>query len=176
MWTILQRRSPEHRTATELYGRAVAQARLPRFYADWAVPDTPEGRLEMVMLHVTLLLQRLGSGDTLGGRLARALSEVFITDMDDNMRELGIGDLSVPRKVKKAAAALFDRTVAVSAALGETSDDALAGIFARHVWAGAAAPMDAPPALAGYARRCADSLVGQSDADLFAGVASFPAP
>jgi cytochrome b pre-mRNA-processing protein 3 len=173
---MFQRRSPEQRTATELYGRAVAQARTPVFYAEWGVPDTPEGRLEMVLLHVALLLQRLGSGDTPTGRLARTLSETFVTDMDDNMRELGIGDLTVPKKIKKVAAALFDRTVMVSAAIVEGNDDALTGIFRKQVWPREPAPEDAPAALARYARRAADSLLAMTDAELLSGTATFPAP
>src|SRR5262249_12055523 len=134
MWTLLPARSPERRTATKLYGRVVAQARLPSFYAEWGVPDTPEGRLELLLLHLALVLQRLGSGPTPPGRLARRLGETFVTDMDDNMREMGLGDMSVPRRVKKAAAALFDRTVEYSAVLAEGDAQSLAARIAAHIW------------------------------------------
>jgi cytochrome b pre-mRNA-processing protein 3 len=96
-------------SARELYGRVVTRAREPTFYADWGVADTTEGRFEVIALHLVLALGRLAPEGKAGRQLARALMEVFVTDMDDAMRELGIADLTVPRKVKRAAAALFDR-------------------------------------------------------------------
>lgn len=173
MWTIWQRGSPERRTATKLYGRVVAQAREPRFYAAWGVPDSPEGRLEMVLMHTALVLQRLGSADDAAGRLARTLAETFVTDMDDNMRELGVGDLSVPRKVKKAAAALFDRTVAYSQALAEGHTQALEALLARHLaTVGATSPETAE--IARYMEAAAGTLATVTNERLLAGDVDFP--
>ena len=96
-------------TARELYGSIVTQARMPRFYAGWGVPDTTQGRFEMIVLHVVLVLDRLEAEGAEGKRLGRALAETFVVDMDDAMREMTFGDLAVPREIKKAAAALYDR-------------------------------------------------------------------
>lgn len=137
-WGLLSRRSGYAGTATELYGRLVALARSPAFYADLGAPDTPEGRLELIVLHVVLMLRRFGREGEGDGRseaalLARALAETFVTDMDDNLREMGVGDIAVARKVKKAAAALFDRSRDYGAALEAQDAAALAGLLGQHV-------------------------------------------
>ena len=107
MLTWLRSRSLSGRTASGLYGSIVAQARQPAFYAGGGVPDTLEGRFGMIVVHMFLVLERLRRDGDNGQVLGRALLEAFATDMDDSMREIGIGDLSVPRRVKKAAAALL---------------------------------------------------------------------
>jgi cytochrome b pre-mRNA-processing protein 3 len=87
----------------------VAQARNPASYRDLGVPDTPEARLEMLLLYLAPVLLRLRLEGAVTERLARALIKAFVSDMDARLREMGIGDLSVPRHVKKAVAALYDR-------------------------------------------------------------------
>lgn len=133
LWDVLTRRKPHDDTATDLYGRLVAQARTPAFYAVHGVPDTPEGRLELIVLHLVLLLRRLARDGEPGSALSQAISETFVTDMDDCMREMGVSDISVARKVKKVAAALFDRIRDYGAALDEADSDALAALIARHI-------------------------------------------
>ena len=117
MLNWLKERQTRSQTARDLYGSIVTQARQPGFYRDFGVPDTPRGRFELVALHTALVLARLQQDGAAAAPLARALSEVFVTDMDDNMRELTFSDLAVPREVKKVAAALFDRHGALIAAL-----------------------------------------------------------
>jgi cytochrome b pre-mRNA-processing protein 3 len=109
MLTWLTRRSSEARVATELYGLIVTAARQPEFYLAGGVPDTKEGRFALLVMHMALVLERLRPEGEAGSVLGQALIETFVTDIDDNMREIGIGDLSVPRNVKKAAAALENR-------------------------------------------------------------------
>lgn len=101
----LRRREP----AEVLYGSIVAAARQPQIYAVWGVPDTPDGRFEMLAAHVALVVYALAGHGERGSERGRALAEAFVADVDDNLREIGVGDLAVPRKVKKAAAAVFDR-------------------------------------------------------------------
>ncbi len=133
LWGLLSRRSGYSATASELYGRLVAQARQPVFYAALGVPDTPEGRLELVIMHVVLMLRRLGREGGAQAQLAQALSEAFCTDMDDCLREMGVGDISVAKKVKKAAAALFDRSRDYGKALEAGDSEGLSELIARHV-------------------------------------------
>jgi cytochrome b pre-mRNA-processing protein 3 len=109
MLTWFTRRSPEARVAPELYGLIVTAARQPAFYLAGGVPDTKEGRFALLVMHMALVLERLRPEGNAGAVLGQALIETFVTDIDDNMREIGIGDLSVPRNVKKAAAALENR-------------------------------------------------------------------
>lgn len=119
------------RKAAELYGSIVAQARQPAFYAAVGVPDTTNGRFEMVVLHLAAVLEALRRQEGSGGPLARALTEAFVTDMDDSMREMAVGDMSVPRKVKKVAAGLRERALAYreAAEQGEASLAAAIGVF-----------------------------------------------
>lgn len=131
-WGLLTRRSVHADTASELYGRVVAQARAAPYYSAHGVPDTPEGRLEMILLNLVLLLRRLQRGGEATAELTRALSETYVTDMDDCMREMGVSDISVARKVKKAAAALHDRGRDYGAALTAGDRAGLARLIARH--------------------------------------------
>ncbi|MGE0761357.1 MAG: ubiquinol-cytochrome C chaperone family protein [Pirellulaceae bacterium] len=147
------------RTATEIYGRLVTLARSPGYYSRLGIPDTPEGRLEMVLTHVVLILLRLRNEPTAEQQLAQAIAERFVTDVDDNMREMGVSDIKVPQKVKKAAAALYDRTRDYAAALQAGDDATLARLLATHLLG---SPRDAtlPPA----AYELAELLRAQHDA------------
>ena len=133
-WDYLKSRRQPRRTATELYGRVVAWSREPWFYSDLGVPDTPEGRFEMVLLHTTLMLHRLKVEGPSGEPLARAVAEAFVTDMDDCLREMGVGDMTVAKKVKKAAAALLDRARDYGAALARPDDVGAYVKIATHQW------------------------------------------
>jgi len=178
LWSFFGERSQLKRSATELYGSIVAQARAPAPYRALKVPDTPEARLEMLMLHLALVLLRLstdGVGHSGGRRarerLARALLEAFVCDMDVSMRELGVGDLSVPRHVNKAVAALYERTRDYGAALAR-SDDGLEALIAARVFAGGM-PGAAQP-LAVWARGASEALEQQPICELLAGRVNFP--
>ncbi|MFM7084689.1 MAG: ubiquinol-cytochrome C chaperone family protein [Hyphomicrobium sp.] len=117
------------RRANDLYGAVVAFARTPLFYQDIGVADTPEGRYEILVLHLFLVMERLRSLGVEGERLSQELIDKFVTDIDDNFREMGIGDLSVPRKVKKAAGAFYDRAEVYRAAINGQPKEALMAVF-----------------------------------------------
>jgi cytochrome b pre-mRNA-processing protein 3 len=108
----MRRRAQDRRTAIDFYGAIVAQARRPVFFERHGVLDTPEGRTSMIILLMFPLLERLQGGEAGERHLARLLAETFITDIDDSLREMGVGDLSVPKKVKRAAQALGERCLA----------------------------------------------------------------
>jgi cytochrome b pre-mRNA-processing protein 3 len=109
MFTWFKPRNPLAAKASELYGLIVTASRRPDFYLDGGVPDTKEGRFSVLVMHLALVLERLRAEGGAGSAFGQAVIEAFVTDMDDNMREIGIGDTSVPRNVKKAAAALEAR-------------------------------------------------------------------
>lgn len=117
----LRKRSPTGRTAANLYGSIVAQARQPVFYTSYGVPDTAVGRYEMLVVHMHLVLQGLARQGEAAESVRRALVECFVTDVDDSLRQLAVGDMSVPRKVKKAAAGLRERDVLYQAARADGS-------------------------------------------------------
>lgn len=157
-------RSEAQRTAEQLYGRVVAAARQPRLYEEFSVPDTVEGRFEMVVLHLFLALDALRqSADERGGEeVTRLAIEAFVTDMDDSMREQGVGDLTVPKKVRRAAAGFYERSGDYRTAL-TTADGALAPALQTHI----GLTPDAARELAAYVRTQSRDLDGARAADMF---------
>jgi|EndMetStandDraft_7_1072992.scaffolds.fasta_scaffold22275_2 cytochrome b pre-mRNA-processing protein 3 len=172
----LKRRLGRDRTARKLYGSIVTQARRPAFYAAWGVPDTPQGRFEMVVLHLALVVRRLTREGADGQRLARALNEHFIVDMDDTMREMTFGDLRVPREIKQVTAALLDRHKAYSEALAEPQASKLQeAITAQLHYLGDSGQFDMV-GLADYMRRAASALDPVPGARLLDGNLDWPQP
>jgi cytochrome b pre-mRNA-processing protein 3 len=167
------RRNPDPRTITALYGAIVAQARSPSFYGAHGVPDTVLGRFDMVVLHAALLVRRLRASDATQA-LAQGVFDAFCRDMDDNLREMGVSDIGVPREMRKLAEAFYGRARAYEAALAADGDGALAAALTRNVYADAA-PV-AASALAAYVRAAARMLDSASDAALARGEARFPDP
>jgi cytochrome b pre-mRNA-processing protein 3 len=159
--------------AETLYGEIVSAARMPTFYSDWGVPDTIEGRFEMVAMHMALMLERLSREGEAGRSLSRALTEACIADLDDNMREIGIGDLAVPAKVKKAAAALYDRHRDIVAALSDADGAALESVLQRDMAALPGAVNIKVQALARYASRQQKALADVSSERMLRGAAPF---
>lgn len=104
-----------------LYGAIVRQARQPAFYRICGVPDTPDGRFDMIALHAVLVLRRLRPEGEAGRPLAQALFDQMFADMDENLREMGVGDLSVGKRIKAMARAFYGRLAAYDAAI--TADD-----------------------------------------------------
>ena len=174
MFTWLGKRSDGQRKARELYGAVVAQARAPVFYSRLGVADTMEGRYELVALHLILALERLGQPDVASEELRRETLETFVTDMDDCLREIGAGDASVPKRVKRAAGGVYARSNDYGAALGQDDDSALIKALTQHVYQGDGGASVA--ALAHYVRQARSDLAGQTRDALRAGVIRFPQP
>ena len=150
----------------------VAQARSPSFYRDYGVPDTVTARLDMIVLHLVLLLRQLaatGAATSLG----QPLFDRFCRDMDDNFREMGVGDLAVPKEMRKVAEAFYGRSKAYEAALAAEGIETLAQTLARNIYGVAEPPLGAYR-LAAYMRDAAQGLAKQ---DIVAGREShFPDP
>jgi cytochrome b pre-mRNA-processing protein 3 len=169
-----RRKAEQGRTAKDLYGASVTQARHQAFFAANGVSDTPEGRAGMIMAHLFLLLDRLSRAGAPGERLARALTETFVTDMDDCLREMGVGDLAVPREVKRAAAELRARCLAYRQAM-KSDDGALAAELAATLPGLGGEPARAS-GLARYLRLASAALDALPAADVKAGRLAFPPP
>jgi cytochrome b pre-mRNA-processing protein 3 len=127
--------------AALLYNTVVAVARDPFFYRELAVPDTIEGRYEMIVLHVALLLRRLRDPQPVGRRrgrrgLAQAVVDYMAADLDRSMREIGVGDLSLARYMKNLGEGLYGRAAAYDAALDQGGAAMLATALLRNVYAG----------------------------------------
>ena len=156
----LFRRTPRGDTIAALYGTIVAQARTPAFYQVYAVPDTVNGRLEMVMLHAALVLLRLEGEAAPLRDLGQDLFDRFCRDMDDSMREMGVGDLAVPRRMRRVGEAFYGRQAAYGAALAASDAGPLAAALQRNVFAGAADPAGSTR-LAAYVGAAAKLLAEQ---------------
>lgn len=174
MLGFLRRRRHE-RTGYELYGAAVAAARQPWFYTELGVPDTLDGRFDLVGLHAFLVIRRLSALPAPGPEVAQAVFDAMFSDMDFNLREMGVSDLSVGRKVKAMWEAFHGRATAYQAALAE-GEAALAEALARNVWRGAPPRPEAPRRLAQLVGALAARLEREDPAALCAGRLSFPAP
>jgi len=161
--------------ARSLYGSSVTAARASTFYAEWGVADTLAGRFEMVALHVALLLHRLASVSPPDRRLSVALTEAFVVDLDDSMRELTFGDLAVPREIKRATAALFDRHGAYLAALAGSSDMSLGDVLKVQLGYLGGGPLNSRR-LSDYVQRCTSALDAQPTAQILAGRVEWPDP
>ncbi|HXD44892.1 MAG TPA: ubiquinol-cytochrome C chaperone family protein [Pseudolabrys sp.] len=153
----------------------VAQARSPVFYREYGVPDTIGGRFDLLLLHLSLVVERLMRKQD-GNAFGQALFDRFCTDMDDNLREMGIGDLAVPKHMKRVGEAFYGRSQAYQAALAERGDRALVEALIRNVYGGVAPDPAAPARLAAYIRRVAQALDRHEPADLLAGRIVLPDP
>jgi cytochrome b pre-mRNA-processing protein 3 len=176
-------RGHHNRNIHGLYGAIVAQARSPAFYTAYGVPDTVEGRFEMIVLHLVLVLARLGRPDEgvpgrgrqPGRTFGQQLFDVFCGDLDDNLREMGVGDLAVPREMRRFGEAFYGRQAAYTAALVGDDDRELEKVFARNIFA--VGGVDARAArLARYARVTASRLDTQEEGIIVAGKLVFPRP
>jgi cytochrome b pre-mRNA-processing protein 3 len=131
-------------TARALYGAAVARARRPALYARLGVPDTTDGRFEMVAIFTALVARRLRAAGEPGRHLARLLSEALVADLDASVRELGVGDLSVPKYVKTMAGHFLARLKTLEAALPAGDRAGLVAMLERNLYP---APATVPPGL-----------------------------
>jgi cytochrome b pre-mRNA-processing protein 3 len=129
----LFRRAPRDDTIAGLYGAIVAQARSPAFYRSYGVPDTVNGRFELILLHAVLLVSRLEAEDGQVRHLGQAVFDHFCSDMDANLREMGVGDIAVPRKMKAIGEAFYGRKRAYESAMAAPGLDALAAALVRNV-------------------------------------------
>jgi cytochrome b pre-mRNA-processing protein 3 len=161
--------------AYHVYGAVVAQARRPYFYSELGVPDTLDGRFDMILLHLALVLQRLKEGREEKG-LSQDVVDVMFADLDRNLREMGVGDLSVAKKIKPMAAAFSGRTDAYCRAIAEGALDDLAAAIARNVFPDDDGIPAAALQLADYALDASRRLSRQGLSALCAGQLDFPDP
>jgi cytochrome b pre-mRNA-processing protein 3 len=141
LWQRLRRAGRAHearrQVAERLYDTLVKQSRRPVWYRDLGVPDTPEGRFEMIALHVALVLRRLRREGMAGQALGQQLFDTMFVDLDGSLRELGVSDLSVGAYIKRLAGNFYARLAALDEGLGAT-----AGLADASKGAGAAAAPD----------------------------------
>lgn len=170
------RKRPEAQAADALYRAIVAQSRQPRFYSAAAVPDTPDGRFDLIVAHAVLVLRRLHRDPEATRDLAQALFDLMFADMDQNLREMGVGDLAVGKRIKAMAKGFYGRLAAYDKALGEGDTEALAAALRRNLYRKAEPPPDAVMTFAGYLQREAAQLDEAPLQRLMAGEVRFGPP
>ena len=162
----------ERRKAHELYVQIAESARREGFYSVLKVPDTVEGRYDLLSLHVILVLRRLKADRERTAGFAQLLFDVMFRDVDDTLREMGVGDLRVGKKVREYAEAFFGRAKAYEEAFDDKGN--LQDAIARNVYG---TDEDAvAEGLAAYMQDADGLLAEQSIDDLLAGVVQFPPP
>jgi cytochrome b pre-mRNA-processing protein 3 len=154
----LFKESPTEAGANRLYARAIEQARQPAFYLSSGVADTPDGRFDMIALHVGLLLRRLRRDRHITADFAQALFDLMFSDMDQNLREMGIGDIGVGKRIKAMAKAFYGRLAAYEAGLESAEDDELVAALKRNLYRKTSPREDQVAGIVAYMRREADAL------------------
>lgn len=169
--TLFQRRATRE-AAAEAYRRVVAQARERAFFTECGVPDTLDGRFELVCLHAFLYLYRLKEARPQANRIAQAFFDTMFADFDRSLRESGVGDLSVGKHVKRMARAFYGRIRAYEDGLGR-DDSTLEAALARNLYGTTDGPPAGLTAMDAYLRAAAATLDRQQTDELLAGRVAF---
>ena len=173
LWPFNHFRNPRltpRGTIEAIYGMIVTQAREPIFYRDLGVPDTVNGRFDLLLLHLWLLLRRLRTVQS-ATELSQALFDRFCEDMDDNLREMGIGDQTVPKRMREFGEAFYGRVQAYDQAV-EAGGEALAEAICKNILNGTG--LDRAKRLAAYARASEADLGRADEAALLRAAFRFP--
>lgn len=168
MFGSLKRRMAQKDRAEALYWACVEQARSPVFYAELGVPDTLEGRFELITLHVGLLIRRLNAEGETGKAVAQDVFDAMFRELDSALREMAVGDMSVGKKIKAMGEAFYGRMKAYDDGLTAGDPRQLDAAFARNLLDEDASEADARP-LSNYAISVQASLAGQDGEALMFG-------
>lgn len=164
-------RSPEELAVRESYVVAVEQARQPGFYRDWQVPDSAIGRFDVIALHAFFVLHRL-KGEEAAIEFSTGFCDAIFDDMDRNLREMGVGDLSVGKKVRKLAEGFYGRAEAYEQALSE-DDSALQQALVRNLFGAEKPDSRTLDKAVSYVRRNVAVLAAQNTDRLMEGQIEF---
>jgi cytochrome b pre-mRNA-processing protein 3 len=179
MFGLFGRRNRNAEIVERLYGVVADAARRPAFFGSLGVPDTVEGRFEMVTLHAHLAVRRLRALPAPGPDLGQDLVDAVFAHFDAALRELGVGDISVPKKMKTMASAFLGRARAYEEALtqpAERREGALRTALLRNVWNGDAGRSDEAARLADWVAQTVAALEKAVFEDFVEGRIAFPPP
>jgi len=160
---------PARRAGRELANAAARQGRAPFLYGRFGAPDTVEGRFELLTLHVILLTERLADEE-----IRQALFDAYLADLDGALREMGVGDMIMGKRMRGLGEAFYGRARSWAVAFAKLPDEGeILCVLARTVFDGAAPGADAS-GLAAYVVECRRTLAGQDDVALAAGEVAWP--
>lgn len=175
MFGVFRRRAQERQTVASLYAAIAAQARMPVFYADIGVPDTVDGRFDLLVLHIWMVMHRLDA-EPQSGRLKQDLFDAMFGHLDLVVREMGAQDLGVGRRIKLMAEGFHGRASSFREAWLSGDTARVHETLARNVFAKATAAPEALTLLARYVTHSIDRLTATQAADLMAGRIDWPTP
>ena len=171
MFAALISRRQRRTAALAAYRAIVERSREPAFYLDWGVPDTLDGRFEVLALHVFFVLNRLKGEPGQTAAFAQEVFDIMFADLDAALREMGAGDLGVGRRVQAMARGLYGRIAAYQKGLGDAAE--MVAALRRNLF-GTVTGSDAQlAAFAAYAGRQVAALAAQPAAALVAGSIAF---
>jgi cytochrome b pre-mRNA-processing protein 3 len=171
------RLNPRDHKIDKLYGAIVAQSRCVAFYTAYGVPDTIDGRFDLIVLHLVLLLAHLDRLVPSARHVGQYLFDRFCRDLDANLREMAVGDLAVPKRMRQFGEAFYGRQTAYLAALDKDDGRALENALARNIFHGMEGVNEAgPPRLARYARAVVRQFEVHDQAALLRGAVALPDP
>ena len=133
LFGFLGRRSGNREIVDRLHQALVEAARRPAFYAQWGVPDTLDGRFDCVTLHAVLLMQRMQALPKPADELANDVVDRLFLGFEEALRELGVGDVVIPKRMKTIAAAFLGRAKAYEEAMTSGDGEALAAVLRRNL-------------------------------------------
>ena len=173
MFTKLLAKSPAKRAGERLYQDAARQGRAVTLYADMGAPDSVDGRFELLTLHVILLVDRLKDSPPPADDVRQSLFDAYVSNLDGALREMGVGDLAVGKRMRKLGEAFYGRAKACEAAFLALPDmGPLHEILARTVFQGSET---SPGPLADYLVDCRATLLAADVADILANGPSWSA-
>jgi cytochrome b pre-mRNA-processing protein 3 len=173
LFGLFRRRSrdAEHKAYYEI----VAQARQPVFYTDFLVPDTIDGRFDLIVVHAVLYFRRMRSEGKEVSEFAQNVFDLFFNDMDASLREMGVSDTRVPKKVKVMGEAFYGRADAYIPSIDSGNSEELAEALGRNIYTDSPEPV-AQLKLARYVQEAAKVLNEQGTEDLMTGKIIWPDP
>lgn len=165
LMSFFRRANPDEQAAQALYVSIVTQARTAGFYSAYGVPDSVDGRFDMIVLHAMLVMRRLrAEGESTNG-LAQALFDYMFDDMDRSLREIGVGDMSVGKHIKKMAKAFYGRAAECEAGL-DGGDSAMSDALKRTLYRSATPSNAQLAAMTRYLRQADTALATVSSTDM----------
>ncbi|WP_299864520.1 ubiquinol-cytochrome C chaperone family protein [uncultured Hoeflea sp.] len=176
IWSLLKRKKANQALVANQYELITEAARAPVFYENMDVPDTVMGRFEMITIHLVLYLRRTGASSGVATDIAQEIVDAFFEDVDHSIRELGIGDMGVPKRMKKFARMFYGRLKSYGQALDDGDISALDEALRRNIYPEPAVEPPALQALAAWTLDADQRLKDVSDDEIAAGQVSFPEP
>ena len=164
---------PERVAAEQLYKQIVEQSRRPEFYVEGGVVDSVDGRFDLIALHVFFVLHRLKEANAGASPIAQRLFDVFFQNMDEGLREMGVGDLSVGSKIRKMAEAFYGRVAAYEDGLKSDQPEHLAEALRRNLYRASDVSHSTLSLMEKYVRRQTINLSRQKLDSLAAGGVTF---